>query len=166
MRIGLGYDVHRFASNRPLILGGVHIPFSKGLLGHSDADVLVHAISDAFLGSLNLGDIGVFFPDTNPKFKNADSLFFLKEIYQKIQHQGYQLNNLDTVILAEAPKMRPFIHEMQHNIANALQTETNLISIKATTTEQLGFIGREEGIAAKAVVLITQKKYDSHHHSS
>lgn len=154
MRIGTGFDVHRLVENRKLILGGVEIPFEKGLLGHSDADVLLHAITDAILGAANMGDIGALFPDTDDQYKGADSSLLLKEAYRRVLQKGYQLENLDAVVMAQKPKLRPYISEMQKNIASVLSVEADQVSIKATTTEKLGFTGREEGIAAQAVVLL------------
>ncbi len=154
MRIGYGYDVHRLTEGRKLILGGVEIPHSLGLLGHSDADVLVHSIMDALLGSLALGDIGQLFPDTDEKYKGADSMVLLKEVYKKILENGYALSNLDSTISAQKPKLMPHILKMRENIANILMCDVNKISIKATTTERLGFEGREEGISATCVCLL------------
>ena len=153
-RIGFGYDTHQLAPNRKLILGGVDIPHTVGLLGHSDADVLLHAIMDALLGALSLGDIGIHFPNTDPAYEGADSMALLKHVYTLIKSKGYILGNLDAVILAEAPKLKPHFDAMQKNIATALHVELSQISIKATTTEHLGFVGREEGFAAQAVALI------------
>lgn len=153
-RIGIGFDVHAFAENRKLILGGVNIPFEKGLTGHSDADVLVHAICDALLGSISAGDIGMHFPNTDAKYKNANSLDLLKEVYSLIERKGYSLGNVDAMIAAEKPKLSSFIPEMKSNIAAVLKTNVEDVSIKATTTEKLGFAGREEGIFAFAAVII------------
>jgi len=157
-RIGIGFDVHAFADNRKLIIGGVDIPFEKGLAGHSDADVLLHAISDALLGSISAGDIGQHFPDTDPKYKNANSLTLLKHVYELVQHKGYSIGNIDAVITAQRPKLASHIPLMQKNISDILQTEIENISIKATTTEKLGFVGREEGLSAFASVLIIKNK--------
>jgi 2-C-methyl-D-erythritol 2,4-cyclodiphosphate synthase len=154
MRIGQGYDVHKFVENRPLIIGGIHIPYESGLAGHSDADVLLHAISDALLGAVGAGDIGRRFPDTDPQYKDADSKLLLKEVWTMVRNQGYKLGNLDAVIIAQAPKMAPHIPEMARVVAELLECELSQINIKATTTERLGFTGREEGIAAQAVCLI------------
>jgi len=154
IRIGYGYDVHAFAKDRKLILGGVEIPSEKGLLGHSDADVLLHAISDALLGTLALGDIGKHFPDTDPKYKNADSMKLLDEVYTKIKEKGYVLGNIDSVIALQKPKVAPYIEEMRRKIADTLSVNINQVSVKATTTEKLGFVGREEGVEATAMVLI------------
>ena len=157
-RIGIGFDVHAFADNRKLIIGGVDIPFEKGLAGHSDADVLLHAISDALLGSISAGDIGQHFPDTDPKYKNANSLTLLKHVYELVQRKGYSIGNIDAVITAQRPKLASHIPLMQKNISDVLQTEIENISIKATTTEKLGFVGREEGLSAFASVLIIKNK--------
>ena len=154
IRIGYGYDVHAFQPGTVLILGGIKIPFSKTLKGHSDADVLLHAITDALLGALALGDIGTHFPDTDPDYKNADSLVLLKNAYQLILNRGYVLSNLDATVVAEAPKLNPVIPDMRDKIAGALNSDKDCVSIKATTSEKMGFIGRGEGIAAQAVVLI------------
>ena len=154
MRIGLGYDVHKFADDRKLILGGVNIPFEKGLLGHSDADVLLHAISDALLGAAALGDIGVLFPDTDQKYKGADSLELLKIVVQKVREQGLEIENIDSIIVAQKPKMREHIDEMRKNIAEVCNVDISQVSVKATTEEGLGFTGAMEGIAAKAICLL------------
>jgi len=154
MRIGQGFDVHRLVEGRKLILGGVEIPFKQGLLGHSDADVLLHAIMDALLGALSLGDIGQHFPDTDPAYSGADSMRLLAGVWELVVAQGYRLGNLDCSILAEQPKMKPHIPAMTTKIATALAASGTQVSIKATTTEKLGFVGREEGIAAQAVVLL------------
>ncbi len=157
MRIGIGYDVHRLIEGRRLILGGVDIPHEKGLLGHSDADVLVHSIMDAMLGALALGDIGKHFPDTDTSYKNADSIELLGKVNNLIQTQGYSVVNIDSVIMAEKPKLLSFIERMRQKIAECLECDISYISIKATTTEKLGFVGKEEGIAAQAVVLVNKK---------
>lgn len=154
MRIGQGFDVHRFAEDRDLIIGGVRIPYEKGLLGHSDADVLLHAISDAILGALGEGDIGKHFPDTDPAFKDADSMVLLDHVWKMAQKKGYRLGNLDGTIIAQQPRMAPYIPEMVNRIAEVLQCDPAQVNIKATTTEKLGFTGRSEGIAAQAVVLL------------
>ncbi len=154
IRIGFGYDVHRFAIGRKLMLGGVEIPHDQGLLGHSDADVLLHAITDALLGSLALGDIGLHFPDTDPDYKNADSRKLLRESYALIQQKGYVLGNLDATVVAESPKLRPYIDDIRKSIANDLECELSAISVKATTSEKMGFVGKKEGVAAQAAVLI------------
>ena len=154
MRIGHGYDVHRLMENRKLILGGVEIPYEKGLLGHSDADVLLHAIADAMLGALALGDIGKFFPDNDPKYKGADSLLLLKAVNDFIKVEGYQVGNIDATVIAQAPKLRPYIDTMRENIAKACDTAVENISVKATTEERLGFTGSGEGISAHAVCIL------------
>ncbi len=157
-KTGLGFDVHAFAENRKLIIGGVEIPFEKGLLGHSDADVLLHAICDALLGALALGDIGQHFPDTDEKYKNADSKMLLKNVYLLIKEKGFVLGNLDAVVAMQKPKMSAYIPEMRKIIAELLESEIEKVSVKATTTEKLGFVGREEGVSAFATVLIHQIK--------
>ncbi len=154
MRIGFGYDVHAFSENRKLILGGVDIPHSVGLLGHSDADVLVHAIMDALLGAAALGDIGKHFPDTDALYKDADSLKLLTAVGNIIKENNYSISNIDATIAAQAPKLAPFINEMRLNIAKSLSVDISQVSVKATTTERLGFEGRKEGISAYAVCLI------------
>lgn len=154
MRIGLGYDVHRFAEGRPLILGGITIPYEKGLLGHSDADVLVHAIMDGILGALALGDIGLHFPDSDPDYKNADSMILLAKVQELIAERGYIVGNIDSVLSAEQPKLRPYIDAMRGNLAACLGIEMDQVSVKATTEEGLGFTGRKEGIKCEAVVLL------------
>lgn len=154
IRVGQGFDVHQLAEGRKCIIGGVEIPFEKGLLGHSDADVLLHAISDAILGALGLGDIGKHFPDTDMAFKDADSLVLLKQVWKLARERGYKLGNLDSTIIAQKPKMAPYIPQMAEIIAVALEAETSQVNVKATTTEKLGFTGREEGIAAQAVVCL------------
>ena len=154
MRIGYGYDVHKLTENRKLILGGVEIPFEKGLLGHSDADVLLHALIDALLGAATLGDIGQHFPDSDEKYKGIDSMILLKEAYKKILEKGYKIVNADMTISAQKPKLMPYIFKMRENIANALDTDIDNISVKATTTEKLGFEGRGEGISATCVCLV------------
>ncbi|MDM9381810.1 2-C-methyl-D-erythritol 2,4-cyclodiphosphate synthase [Chlorogloeopsis sp. ULAP01] len=153
-RIGNGYDIHQLVSDRPLILGGVNIPHSLGLLGHSDADVITHAIMDAMLGALSLGDIGHYFPPSDPQWAGADSLVLLSKVNQLIQQQGWQIGNIDSVIVAERPKLKPHIGKMRENIATVLQLLPNQVGIKATTNEKLGPVGREEGICAYAVVLL------------
>lgn len=154
MRIGHGYDVHKLVEGRKLIIGGVEIPHSLGLLGHSDADVLLHAVSDALLGAAAMGDIGGMFPDTDEKFKDADSLFLFKCVVERLQENGYYVVNIDSTILAQKPKMKPYINSMRENIAKVCNLDINDVSVKATTEEGLGFTGRQEGIAAHAVVLI------------
>ncbi len=158
-RIGFGYDVHAFSEGRKLMLGGVHIPFEKGLIGHSDADVLLHVITDALLGALALGDIGTHFPDTDPAYKNADSSELLREAADLVEEHGYRLSNVDATVITERPKLLPFIEEICTSIAVILRCEVNQVSVKATTNEKMGFVGREEGIAAQSVVLV-QKMED------
>lgn len=153
-RVGHGYDVHKLAEGRKLIIGGVEIPHSKGLLGHSDADVLAHAICDALLGAAALGDIGKHFPDNDDKYKGADSLVLLEKVCELIRNKGYEISNVDSTILAQAPKLRPYIDEMRSKLAKAMKLDIDELSVKATTEERLGFTGREEGIAAHAVVLL------------
>ena len=155
MQIGIGYDVHRLVKGRPLILGGVVIPFEKGLQGHSDADVLVHAVCDALLGSVGLGDIGQHFPDTDPRYKDISSLKLLAHTGALVRQQGYAVQNIDTIIFAEAPKIGPYRESMQKNLARAVEVVPACINIKATTTEGLGPIGRGEGIGAMSVVLVS-----------
>jgi len=157
MRIGSGYDVHKLVEGRKLIMGGVEIPFEKGLLGHSDADVLLHAIMDALLGAAALGDIGKHFPDTSEEYKGADSLKLLSEVLYLILERGYCIINLDATIIAQRPKLAPYIPKMRENIANVLGIELDQVNVKATTEEGLGFTGAGEGIAATAVCLINQK---------
>ena len=157
-RVGQGYDVHRLVEGRKLILGGVEIPHATGLLGHSDADALLHAITDALLGAVALGDIGRHFPDTDPRFKGADSRVLLKHVYQLILDRGYQLNNADITVACERPKLAPHNLAMRQSIADVLDVEITQISIKATTTEKLGFTGRQEGILSTATVLISHAK--------
>ena len=153
-RIGSGYDVHAFAENRKLVIGGIEIPSEKGLLGHSDADVLLHAICDAFLGALALGDIGKHFPDTDMRYKNADSKTLLKEVYALVKTSGYKLGNLDATLILQRPKIAPYVEKMRETISGLLEADISQISIKATTSEKLGFVGREEGAEAFASVLI------------
>lgn len=157
MRIGQGYDVHRLVEGRKCILCGVEIPYEKGLLGHSDADVALHALSDALLGAAALGDIGRLFPDTDPSYEGADSRVLLREVNKIIKQNGFYTVNVDLTIIAQKPKMMPYINKMRRNIANDLETNEDNISVKATTTEKLGFEGRGEGISAMAVVLIDNK---------
>lgn len=156
IRIGYGYDVHPFSANRKLILGGVQIPHEKGLLGHSDADVLLHAINDALLGSLALGDIGTHFPDTDMKWKDVDSAKLLKASLDMILERGYRVGNLDATVVAEAPRLKPYIPQIQQNIARILDIDATRVSIKATTSEKMGFVGRKEGIAAMATLLVVR----------
>lgn len=155
LRIGQGYDVHQLVEGRPLILGGVHIPHSKGLLGHSDADALLHAITDALLGSVSLGDIGRHFPDTDPEFAGIDSLILLKRAYQLVQKAGYQLVNLDATVICQQPKLAAFIPEMVRKISETLEVENTCINVKAKTNEKLGYLGNEEAIATQAIVLVS-----------
>jgi 2-C-methyl-D-erythritol 2,4-cyclodiphosphate synthase len=154
MRIGQGFDVHQLVAGRKLVIGGVDIPYSKGLLGHSDADVLLHAICDALLGAAALGDIGKHFSDTDAKYKDIDSRLLLREVARKIEVAGFYIGNVDATIIAQAPKMAPHIPQMIGNIADDLGIARNLVNVKATTTEQLGYTGRGEGIAAQAVALL------------
>jgi len=158
MRIGHGYDVHRLVEGRKLIMGGVEIPYEKGLLGHSDADVLLHAIMDALLGALALGDIGGLFPDNDDRFKGADSMLLFKEVLRIIKEKGYTVGNIDSTVIAQRPKLKPYIEEMRVRIAAACGCDMDRISVKATTEEKLGFTGSGEGIAAHAVVLIMPVK--------
>lgn len=155
LRIGHGYDVHRLAEDRALILGGVNIPFDKGLLGHSDADVLIHAIMDAILGAAALGDIGGLFPDTDPAYKGADSMLLLKEVIRVIDDKGYKVGNIDATLIAQRPKIKPYLSQMRQNIADACGVDVDFINVKATTEERLGFTGSGEGMAAHAVCIIT-----------
>ena len=154
MRIGQGYDVHRLTEGRKLIIGGVEIPYEKGLDGHSDADVLLHAIMDALLGAAALGDIGLLFPDTDAQFAGADSLKLLQKVKDVLDERGYSICNIDATVIAQEPKLRPYIDSMRQNIAETLKIDVSQVSVKATTEEHLGFTGRKEGIAAQAVVLI------------
>lgn len=154
MRIGHGYDVHKLVEGRKCIIGGVDIPSPLGLLGHSDADVLLHAVSDALLGACAIGDIGHLFPDTDDKWKGADSLELLKEVVRQVNEKGYKIVNIDSTILAQTPKMAPYIVEMRKNIAVACNVDTDFVSVKATTEEGLGFTGNKQGIAAHAVCLV------------
>lgn len=155
MRIGSGYDVHALVAGRALVIGGVTIPHSRGLDGHSDADVLLHAICDALLGALALGDLGAHFPDSDPRWKGANSRTLLRHVMGLVRARGYVVGNVDATVIAQAPKLAPFIGNMRNNVAADLGCEVACVSIKATTTERLGFAGREEGIAAEAVVLVT-----------
>jgi len=157
-RTGIGFDVHAFSNERKLILGGIEIPFNKGLIGHSDADVLLHAISDALLGAVSLGDIGQHFPDSDPQYKNADSKNLLKQVYKLVLSKGYKLGNIDAVVAMQKPKLSPYILEIRKKISGILDSEIDQVSVKATTTEKLGFIGREEGVSAFASVLIIRNK--------
>ncbi|MBO5895876.1 MAG: 2-C-methyl-D-erythritol 2,4-cyclodiphosphate synthase [Clostridia bacterium] len=154
MRIGHGYDVHAFADNRRCIIGGVDIPYEKGLLGHSDADVLLHAIADSLLGAAAMGDIGKHFPDTDPEFEGADSLVLLKYVVKLISDKGYSVNNIDATVIAQAPKIAPHIERMRANIADVLCVDVDCVNVKATTEEKLGFTGRKEGVSAHCVCLL------------
>ena len=158
MRIGHGYDVHRLVEGRKLILGGVEIPFEKGLLGHSDADVLCHAVSDALLGACALGDIGKWFPDTDPQYAGADSVLLLKHVVSLLNQRGFTVSNVDVTVLAQAPKLRPHIDRMRENVAHAIDISVDRVSIKATTEEGLGFTGTGDGIAVHAVCLVEEKE--------
>lgn len=157
-RIGSGYDVHAFADNRKLKLGGIDIPFEKGLQGHSDADALLHAICDAMLGALSLGDIGKHFPDTDPQYKNIDSRELLANVYKLIQEKGYELVNVDSTVVMQRPKLFPHIDNIKESISRILECSADQVSVKATTSEQLGFVGLEEGIKTMAVVLLVRKE--------
>jgi len=154
MRVGMGYDVHRLAEDRKMILGGVEIPYEKGLLGHSDADVLVHAIMDALLGAAALGDIGKHFPDTDPKYKGISSIELLKHVGKLLKENGYVIGNIDATIICQRPKLAPYREEMVQNVAKALEIETNQVCIKATTEEGLGFTGEGKGISSQAIALL------------
>jgi len=157
MRIGQGFDVHEFADNRPLIIGGIEIPYERGLIGHSDADVLLHTITDAALGAIGEGDIGRHFPDTDPDFKDADSAKLLEHIWKLVDTRGYKLGNIDCTIIAQRPKMAPHIETIRTRVAELLQADVSQVNVKATTTEKLGFTGREEGIASLATILLLKK---------
>ncbi|MEF8864233.1 MAG: 2-C-methyl-D-erythritol 2,4-cyclodiphosphate synthase [Salinibacter sp.] len=154
MRIGFGYDVHRLVEGRSLVLGGTEIPYDQGLAGHSDADVLLHAVADALLGAAALGDLGAHFPDTDADWEGADSQVLLQQVTQKVRDAGYTPHNVDITVLLERPKLRPHVGEMRTNVATALSCPRDRVSVKATTTEELGFVGREEGVAAQAVCTI------------
>ncbi|CAM5196549.1 2-C-methyl-D-erythritol 2,4-cyclodiphosphate synthase OS=Ureibacillus acetophenoni OX=614649 GN=ispF PE=3 SV=1 [Ureibacillus acetophenoni] len=156
-RIGQGFDVHAFAEGRPLILGGITIPHDRGLIGHSDADVLLHTVTDAALGAIGEGDIGHHFPDTDPAFEDADSAKLLEHIWAIVEEKGYVLGNVDCTIMAQRPKLAPYIEQMRESIAKLLKAEPSQVNVKATTTEKLGFTGREEGIAAMATILLIKK---------
>ncbi|MBE4906631.1 2-C-methyl-D-erythritol 2,4-cyclodiphosphate synthase [Bacillus luteolus] len=157
IRIGQGFDVHQLVEGRPLIMGGIEIPYEKGLLGHSDADVLLHTIADACLGAIAAGDIGKHFPDTDPNFKDADSAVLLQHVWKLVKAEGYTLGNIDCTIIAQKPKMAPHIEQMRERIAELLESTISQVNVKATTTEKLGFTGRAEGIAAQATVLLVSK---------
>jgi 2-C-methyl-D-erythritol 2,4-cyclodiphosphate synthase len=154
MRTGIGYDVHRLAAGRKLVLGGTEIPYEKGLLGHSDADVLVHAVCDALLGAAGMGDIGLHFPDTDPKYKDISSITLLSQTGDMVRGKGFSIRNIDTIIFAEAPKIGPYRKNMQQNLATAVNVDPTCVNVKATTTEGLGVIGKGEGIGAMCVVLV------------
>ena len=160
MRVGMGYDVHRLTAGRKLILGGVEIPYGKGLLGHSDADVLVHAVMDALLGAAALGDIGKHFPDTDPEYEGVSSIRLLEHVGRLLDEKGYVIENIDAAIVAQRPKMRPYIEQMRENIATALRIETDQVNVKATTEEGLGFTGTGEGISSQAVCAV--EKYTNY----
>ncbi|KQL56841.1 MULTISPECIES: 2-C-methyl-D-erythritol 2,4-cyclodiphosphate synthase [Bacillaceae] len=157
IRIGQGYDVHQLVEGRPLLLGGIDIPHDKGLLGHSDADVLLHTITDAALGAIAAGDLGKHFPDTDDAFKDADSKVLLQDVWKLVKEAGYTLGNVDCTVMAQKPKLAPYIDPMREQIAQLLETDIANVGLKATTTEKLGFVGREEGIAAQAVILLIKK---------
>ncbi len=158
MRIGMGYDVHKLTEGRKLIVGGVDIPYEKGLLGHSDADVLIHAIMDALLGAAALGDIGLHFPDSDPAYKGASSMVLLQEVGKMLQQQCFLIENIDATIIAQAPKMRPYIDAMRQNIADALSIELSQVNVKATTEEGLGFTGSGAGISSQAICMLTSPR--------
>lgn len=158
MRIGIGYDVHRLTEDRDLILGGVKIPFDRGLLGHSDADVLIHAIMDAILGALGAGDIGKHFPDTDPQYKGISSVLLLEHVADLMRQQGFEIGNLDAIVIAQKPKIGPYFQEMKEHMAQALGCSPEKINLKATTEEGLGFTGRQEGMAAQAVCLLAERE--------
>ena len=156
MRVGIGYDVHRLVSNRKLILGGVEIPYHLGLLGHSDADVLTHAIIDAIIGAAALGDIGTHFPDTDPRYEGMDSLFFLRDIVEKVGLHGYQIENIDSTVIAQRPKLAPYISEIRTRLAETLHVAVTQVNVKATTAEELGVVGEGKAIVAHAVACLSQ----------
>lgn len=157
IRVGQGFDVHKFEQGRPLIIGGITIPHDRGLVGHSDADVLLHTITDAALGAIGEGDIGRHFPDTDAAFKDADSAVLLEKIWEVVSERGYKLGNIDCTVIAERPKMSPHIEAIQARVAELLQADVSQVNVKATTSEKLGFTGREEGIAAMATILLLKK---------
>lgn len=165
IRVGIGYDVHALVEGRALILGGVEIPFERGLLGHSDADVLTHAIMDALLGALSLGDIGKYFPDADERFRGISSLILLQTVINLIHEKGYRLGNLDCIIVAQRPKLAHFIPAMQAKLAEVMNVKLDQISVKATTTERLGFEGREEGISTQAIVSLVEIEEEYKHHA-
>ena len=154
MRVGIGYDIHRLEEKNDLVLGGVNISYKKGLVGHSDADVLVHSLIDALLGAVGLGDIGTYFPDTDPRYENISSMKLLEKTVDLLQEENYYVNNVDLLIIAESPKLSPYREQMVANIAGVLNVEVSRVNLKATTAEGLGFVGKEEGIAAKAIVSV------------
>ena len=158
MRVGMGYDVHRLTEDRDLILGGVKIDWEKGLLGHSDADVLIHAVMDALLGAAALGDIGKHFPDTDPAYKGISSILLLEHVTKLLREHHYEIGNIDATIIAQKPKMRPYIEEMEKNIATALHIDVSQVNVKATTEEGLGFTGAEQGISSQAICLLNERK--------
>lgn len=157
MRIGYGYDVHKLVYERKLILGGVEIPYEKGLLGHSDADVLAHSVADSILGALAMGDIGKHFPDSDERYKNADSIMLIKEVSRMMKEKGYKIGNVDVTVICQEPKLSPFTDKMRENLSEALSTEKDRVSVKATTEEKLGFTGSKEGIASHAVCLLEEE---------
>lgn len=157
IRVGQGFDVHKFEEGRPLIIGGITIPFERGLAGHSDADVLLHTITDAALGAIGEGDIGRHFPDTDDAFKDADSALLLEKVWEMVDRKGYKLGNIDCTVIAERPKMSPYIAAIEDRVAELLKADLSQINVKATTSEKLGFTGREEGIAAMATILLQKK---------
>ncbi|WP_417688829.1 2-C-methyl-D-erythritol 2,4-cyclodiphosphate synthase [Pseudidiomarina sp.] len=160
MRIGHGYDVHKFGSNKPLRLGGIEVPYEQGLLAHSDGDVVLHAVTDALLGALGKGDIGHHFPDTDDRYAGADSSELLAHVVQLAAQEGYRLGNIDVTVIAQAPKLAPYISSMRERIAAVLRADASRVNVKATTTEKLGFVGRKEGIACHAVVLMQEMPLD------
>lgn len=157
LRTGIGFDVHAFEEGRKLILGGIEIKHDKGLAGHSDADALLHAVTDAMLGALSLGDIGIHFPDDDPRYKNADSTVFLKKAHELVRNRGFYVNNIDVVVMLQQPKIATYVQKMKDKISKILDIGADRVSIKATTTEKLGFVGREEGISVMAVVTVVRK---------
>lgn len=161
-KVGIGYDVHALIEGRPLILGGIEIPYERGLLGHSDADVLTHAIMDALLGALALGDLGKHFPDTDERYRGISSIELLRRVVQLLDAKGYRLNNLDCILVAQRPKLAPFIPAIREKLAVTLRTEVENVSVKATTTERLGFEGREEGMSAQAIVSLMKVEEEKH----
>ncbi len=160
LRVGIGYDSHRFIEGRPLVLGGVTIPFDKGLIGHSDADALLHAVGDAILGAIGASDIGTQFPDTDPAYQGISSIVLLREIKRLAEHEGYRIVGVDAVVITEQPKLAPYIAEMKTNIAQVLELDRNRVGIKAKTNERMGFIGKEEGVVAMAVVTVWDRRND------